>query len=77
MKKKMKTSIREHGGCTSTAKKEEKQADDVGSSSKVINLVSDNEETVYSTQVDGGTEVTEERLLAVAETIEISHCSCS
>ena len=73
MKKNMKrTSIREHGGCTSTAKvKKETQADDFGSSLDVINLVSDNEETVDSTQVDGGTEVIEERLIPVAETIEI------
>ena len=56
---------------------EKKQADDFGSSLKVITLVSDNEETVNSTQVDGGTDVNR-RLIAVAETIEIiSHCSCS
>ena len=58
--------------CTSTAKvKKETRADDFGSSLDVINLVSDNEETVDSTQVDGGTEVIEERLIPVAETIEI------
>ena len=33
--------------------------------------MSDNEETVDSIQVDGGTEVIEERLITVAETIEI------
>ena len=52
--------------------KKETQADDFGSSLDVINLVSDNEETVDSTQVDGGTEVLEERLIPVAETIEIN-----
>ena len=64
MKKNMKrTSIREHGGCTSTAKvKKEKQADDFGSSLDVINLVSDNEETINVTQVNGGTEIIEESL---------------
>ena len=64
MTKNMKrTSISEHGDCISTAKvKTEKQADDFGSSLDVINLVSDNEETINVTQVDRGTEVIEESL---------------
>ena len=56
MKKYMKgTSIREHGGCTLTAKvKNEKQVDVFGGSLDLIDVLSENEDTVNSTEVDEG-----------------------